>query len=131
MLIYSLTLFFSSSVFILFSFLLLTLLKLFRLQEVVQLAGTTPNKAEVTSLNPSPPLLCGHVKKKKKKKNLLPTFLKFILHDYLFSCFISLLISTPFFTNLDIYRIQPPPSYHQYESLSSLSTRTNYHRDGL
>jgi hypothetical protein len=43
------------------------------IQGVVQSAGTTPHEAaEVTNSNPSFPLLCGHVKKKKKKlKNKL------------------------------------------------------------
>ena len=36
------------------------------LQEVAQLTGTTPYEVEITNLNPSSPLLCGHVKKKKK-----------------------------------------------------------------
>ena len=35
------------------------------LQEVTQSTGITPHKAEVTSSNPSSPLLCGHVKNKK------------------------------------------------------------------
>jgi hypothetical protein len=37
-----------------------------RPQEVTQSVGTTPNEAVITSLNPLSPLLCGHVKKKKK-----------------------------------------------------------------
>jgi hypothetical protein len=35
-------------------------------QEVTQSAGTMPHEAEVISSNPPSPLLCGHVKKKKK-----------------------------------------------------------------
>jgi hypothetical protein len=40
------------------------------LQEVVQLAGTTPHEMEVTSSNLPSPLLCGHVKKKKLYNHL-------------------------------------------------------------
>jgi hypothetical protein len=40
-------------------------------QEVTQSAGTTPHEAEITSSNPPSPLLCGHVKKKKKKTHFI------------------------------------------------------------
>ena len=36
-------------------------------QEITQSVGITPNEAKVISSNP-PPLLCEHVKKKKKRK---------------------------------------------------------------
>jgi hypothetical protein len=42
-------------------------IRILSFKEVVRLAGTTPNKTEVIGSNPSPLLLCGHVKKKKKR----------------------------------------------------------------
>jgi hypothetical protein len=50
---------------------MIELLKKFRdPQEVVQSAMTTLNKVNVTSSNPPPLFLCGHVKKIKKNKKL-------------------------------------------------------------
>ena len=43
-------------------------IKVLGLQEVAQSIKTTLNEADVTSSNLPPPILCGHVKKKKKKR---------------------------------------------------------------
>jgi hypothetical protein len=47
-------------------------------QEVVQSAGTTPHETEAIRSNPPCPLLCGHVKKKKKKVATLLRVIKIV-----------------------------------------------------